>query len=89
MVLWALEVSYRERELQKQDFTTGSVTGRLLLFTLLLNSHICLPPLIWVLFFFPLCRGPWVLYLCFPVSYTISSTAQVIFYLRVRKTIPM
>lgn len=55
--------------------------------TLLNVVCICLPRLIWIFFFFPMLRELWFLYLCYPISYIISSIAQVTFYLCVRKNI--
>lgn len=53
--------------------------------TLLNAACICVPRLIWVFFFFPLCREIWFLYLCYPISYVFSATAQGLYYLRVRR----
>lgn len=55
--------------------------------TLLNVGCICLPRLIWVFFFFPMLPQLWFLYLCYPISYAISATAQILYFLRVRKTI--
>lgn len=53
--------------------------------TLLNALAICVPRLIWVFAVFPLCRTVWFLYLCYPISYVFSVTAQGIYYFRVRK----
>jgi Na+-driven multidrug efflux pump len=53
--------------------------------TLLNAVFICVPRLIWVFVFFPMCRELWFLYLCYPISYVLSSTAQGVYYWRVRK----
>ena len=53
--------------------------------TLLNAASICVPRLIWVFAFFPLCRQVWFLYLCYPISYVFSATTQGLYYLRVRR----
>lgn len=53
--------------------------------TLINAACICLPRLVWVFFFFPLCREVWFLYLCYPISYVFSSAAQGTYYFLVRK----
>jgi Na+-driven multidrug efflux pump len=53
--------------------------------TLLNAFFICLPRLIWVFAFFPLCREVWFLYLCYPISYVLSTTAQGLYFWRVRR----
>lgn len=53
--------------------------------TLLNAAAICVPRLVWVFFFFPLCREVWFLYLCYPISYVFSTTAQGLYYFKVRK----
>ena len=55
--------------------------------TLLNAVFICVPRLIWVFVFFPMCRELWFLYLCYPISYVLSSTAQGLYYWRVRKSL--
>lgn len=53
--------------------------------TLLNAGCICLPRLIWVFVFFPLCREVWFLYLCYPISYLLSSVTQGLYYFSVRR----
>lgn len=53
--------------------------------TLLNAVCICLPRLIWVFIFFPLCETVWFLYLCYPISYVFSSAAQGTYYFLVRR----
>lgn len=53
--------------------------------TLLNALFICVPRLIWVFAVFPLCRTVWFLYLCYPISYVFSATAQGVYYYKVRK----
>lgn len=53
--------------------------------TLINALAICAPRLLWVFFIFPLNRTIWFLYLCYPISYVISSTAQGMYYFSVRK----
>lgn len=53
--------------------------------TLLNAVFICVPRLIWVFAVFPLCRTVWFLYLCYPISYVFSATAQGLYYYKVRK----
>ena len=53
--------------------------------TLLNAAFICLPRLIWVFAVFPFCRTVWFLYLCYPISYVFSATAQGLYYYNVRK----
>ncbi len=43
------------------------------------------PRLIWIWFFFPAHRTIEYLYLCYPISYVISSAAQIIYYILLRK----
>ncbi|MBR2616353.1 MAG: MATE family efflux transporter [Clostridia bacterium] len=42
---------------------------------------VCVPRLIWVTFFFPMNPSLGFLYLCYPISYAISSVVQLISYL--------
>lgn len=44
-----------------------------------------LPRVIWVWFFFPMHHTIVWLYLCYPISWAISSIAQVTYYIRIRK----
>ena len=53
--------------------------------TLLNALFICVPRLIWVFVFFPMCRETWFLHLCYPISYVFSSAAQGLYYLAVRR----
>jgi len=48
---------------------------------------ICLSRLAWIFFIFPMNPVPSMLFMCFPVSYVLSATAQVIYFLRSRKQI--
>ena len=53
--------------------------------TLINALTICLPRLIWIFAFFPLCKEVWFLFLCYPISYVFSTTAQGLYYLKVRR----
>ena len=53
--------------------------------TLLNALFICVPRLVWVFVFFPMCRETWFLHLCYPISYVFSSAAQGLYYLAVRR----
>lgn len=53
--------------------------------TLLNLLAICVPRLIWVLVFFPMRRTVVFLYLCYPISWLISSLLQTLYYLHCRK----
>ena len=57
--------------------------------TLLNVVGICIPRLIWIFFIFPLNRTIPMLYLCYPISYVIAGSLQVIYYLRCRKHKPV
>lgn len=46
---------------------------------------ICVPRLIWIWFIFPLKPTLLMLYLCYPISWTISSTLQGMYYILYRK----
>lgn len=46
---------------------------------------ICVPRLIWIWFIFPLNRTVMMLYLCYPISWLISSTLQASYYYIYRK----
>ena len=48
---------------------------------------ICVPRIIWILLIFPMKREIFFLYLCYPISWTISAALQIIYYLHVRKTL--
>lgn len=71
------------------DLTLGTLRGmRFSTVPTLLNvACICLPRLLWVFVFFPMKPVLWFLYLCYPISYAISATAQITLYLQVRKRI--
>lgn len=59
----------------------GNATG-----TMIMNIvGICLPRLIWVWWFFPLNRTIIWLYLCFPISWTVSSIMQGSYYFYLRR----
>ena len=52
----------------------------------LLNfAGICVPRIIWTFFFFPLNPSITFLYLCYPISWTISAALQLAYYLHTRK----
>ncbi len=53
--------------------------------TLLNAASICMPRLIWVFVFFPMCQEVWFLYLCYPISYVFSAATQGLYYLSVRR----
>ena len=53
--------------------------------TLLNAVAICLPRLAWVFFAFPMNRTLGFLYLCYPISYVISTIAQGSYYFFVRR----
>lgn len=53
--------------------------------TLLNAFGACVPRLIWVFFVFPLHRTVTFLYLCYPISWTISAVLQVLYFLKIRR----
>lgn len=53
--------------------------------TVLNMLSVCALRLLWVLFVFPAFRSVTVLYLCYPVSWTISSLTQMGFYFHTRR----
>lgn len=53
--------------------------------TVLNMLSVCLPRILWVLFVFPAFRSVTVLYLCYPISWTISSLTQMGFYFHTRR----
>lgn len=55
--------------------------------TILNFIGICAARIVWVLFIFPLNREVWMLYLCYPVSWTISTILQGSYYLHIRRKI--
>ena len=55
--------------------------------TILNFIGICATRIVWVLFIFPLNREVWMLYLCYPVSWTISTILQGSYYLHIRRKI--
>ena len=59
--------------------------GKSMGITMMNIASIITPRLIWIWFFFPMCRTIWFLYLCYPVSYLISAVAQVAYYRIVRR----
>ena len=53
---------------------------------MLLNfAGICVPRIIWVLFIFPLNHDITFLYLCYPISWSISTALQLSYYFICRK----
>jgi Na+-driven multidrug efflux pump len=46
---------------------------------------ICVPRIFWTVFVFPYCRTLWFLFLCYPISWTLSSIAQLFCYFFYRK----
>jgi len=48
---------------------------------------ICAPRILWVYFVFPLCPTYTFLYWCFPVSWLLSSVAQIFYYVYVRRQV--
>lgn len=53
---------------------------------MLLNfTGICVPRILWVLAIFPLNHDITFLYLCYPISWTISAILQLTYYLRCRR----
>ena len=50
-------------------------------------AAIIVPRMIWIWFFFPLCRNILFLYLCYPISYITSAVAQIIYYKMVRRKV--
>ena len=69
------------------EITLGCVRGmgRSGMPSLLNFLGICVPRIIWILLIFPLNREITFLYLCYPISWSISAVLQLIYYLRVRK----
>lgn len=59
--------------------------GRSIGITLMNIAGIILPRLIWVWVFFPMHRTVEFLYLCYPISFVISSIAQITYYKMVRR----
>jgi len=55
--------------------------------TVLNVGGICLSRLAWIFFIFPLNPVPSMLFMCYPVSYVLSATAQMIYFLWCRKHI--
>lgn len=53
--------------------------------TLLNAVAICVPRLLWVYLAFPLCRTAGFLYVCYPISYVVSTIAQGGYYFLVRR----
>ena len=48
-------------------------------------AGVCLPRIVWAMLIFPLHRTPEFLYLCWPISWVISSAMQMIYYFHIRK----
>ena len=61
--------------------------GKSLGITLMNIAAIITPRLIWIWFFFPMCKTIEFLYLCYPISYLISAIAQIIYFKMVRKKV--
>lgn len=61
--------------------------GKSLGITLMNVAAIILPRMLWIWFVFPQCRTIEFLYLCYPISYTISAIAQIIYFKIVRKKV--
>lgn len=59
--------------------------GRTTVPTFLNLVGVCVPRIIWMLVLFPFFHTPEFLYWCFPVSWTISSGLQMIYYYIIRK----
>ena len=51
-------------------------------------AGICVPRIIWVLFVFPLKHDITFLYLCYPISWTISATLQLSYFIYARRKLP-
>ena len=49
---------------------------------------ICVPRILWVLLIFPLKHDITFLYLCYPISWTISAALQLGYYIICRRRLP-
>ena len=61
--------------------------GRSLGVTVMNVVGIILPRLIWIWVFFPMHRTIEFLFLCYPISYVISSITQITYYIHIRKKV--
>lgn len=68
-------------------FACSRGMGKSVVPTFLNMFCICVPRILWVNFLFPMYPAYWFLCMCYPVSWILSSAAQMIYYLLARQKV--